>query len=156
MLQATSPVSSSQMFDQDSIFLNGEEFLYLKKKFFRECVICQTVKPPRTHHCSKCGRCVMRMDHHCYWVSNCIGLKNMKFFLQYLFFLWITLTFQITTTLTFGVACLKDHLDLSNPTETKACESVSLSNSLFDKIALWSSLVLSSFAGLFAFTMFIK
>ena len=25
----------------------------------------------------------MKMDHHCYWIGNCIGLNNIKFFFQY-------------------------------------------------------------------------
>ena len=25
----------------------------------------------------------MKLDHHCYWVGNCIGAYNTKFFLQY-------------------------------------------------------------------------
>jgi hypothetical protein len=29
------------------------------------CAICSHFKPPRTHHCSQCRRCVLRMDHHC-------------------------------------------------------------------------------------------
>lgn len=32
---------------------------------FRFCRKCQTFKPPRTHHCSACNRCIMKMDHHC-------------------------------------------------------------------------------------------
>lgn len=31
---------------------------------WRTCRKCHTGKPPRTHHCSVCGRCVMKMDHH--------------------------------------------------------------------------------------------
>jgi palmitoyltransferase len=48
------------------------------------CQKCNCVKIPRAHHCSLCQRCVMRMDHHCPWVNNCVGLKNHKFFIQFL------------------------------------------------------------------------
>lgn len=29
------------------------------------CKKCIAPKPPRTHHCSVCRRCVLKMDHHC-------------------------------------------------------------------------------------------
>lgn len=35
------------------------------KSVGRWCKKCQGWKPPRCHHCRKCGRCVLRMDHHC-------------------------------------------------------------------------------------------
>ena len=44
---------------------------------------CEMMRPPRTHHCSMCNRCVMRMDHHCPWVGNCVGLYNHKLFLNF-------------------------------------------------------------------------
>ncbi len=34
------------------------------------CSQCQTFKPPFTHHCRICNRCISRMDHHCPWVSD--------------------------------------------------------------------------------------
>uniref|UniRef100_T1IIZ3 Palmitoyltransferase n=1 Tax=Strigamia maritima TaxID=126957 RepID=T1IIZ3_STRMM len=29
------------------------------------CKKCIAPKPPRTHHCSVCNRCILKMDHHC-------------------------------------------------------------------------------------------
>ncbi|KAL1161734.1 hypothetical protein V6Z11_A07G156000 [Gossypium hirsutum] len=48
------------------------------------CIHCQNGKPPRCHHCSICQRCVLKMDHHCVWVVNCVGACNYKFFLLFL------------------------------------------------------------------------
>lgn len=44
----------------------------------RTCHICKLRKPDRTHHCSQCGRCVLKMDHHCIWVNNCVGVYYMS------------------------------------------------------------------------------
>ena len=51
---------------------------------WRYCMKCSSIRPPRAHHCSMCGRCIMRMDHHCPWVGNCVGLYNHKYFLMFL------------------------------------------------------------------------
>eukprot|EP00928_Gymnodinium_smaydae_P061576 TRINITY_DN45620_c0_g1_i2.p1 TRINITY_DN45620_c0_g1~~TRINITY_DN45620_c0_g1_i2.p1 ORF type:complete len:320 (+),score=50.88 TRINITY_DN45620_c0_g1_i2:264-1223(+) len=41
----------------------------------------------RAHHCSKCGRCVCRMDHHCIWINNCVGAGNQHHFLRFLIYI---------------------------------------------------------------------
>ncbi|XP_029703282.1 palmitoyltransferase ZDHHC2 [Takifugu rubripes] len=50
----------------------------------RFCERCQLLKPDRSHHCSVCDKCVLKMDHHCPWVNNCVGFSNYKFFMQFL------------------------------------------------------------------------
>uniref|UniRef100_A0A8C9RLA8 Palmitoyltransferase n=1 Tax=Scleropages formosus TaxID=113540 RepID=A0A8C9RLA8_SCLFO len=50
----------------------------------RFCDRCQVIKPDRCHHCSVCETCVLKMDHHCPWVNNCVGFSNYKFFLLFL------------------------------------------------------------------------
>ncbi|XP_075919509.1 palmitoyltransferase ZDHHC20-B-like [Petromyzon marinus] len=52
----------------------------------RYCERCQLVKPDRCHHCSVCDSCVLKMDHHCPWVNNCVGYSNYKFFLLFLLY----------------------------------------------------------------------
>lgn len=53
------------------------------------CKSCVSPKPPRTHHCSVCKRCVLKMDHHCPWLNNCVGHFNHRYF--YLFCVYMTL-----------------------------------------------------------------
>mmetsp|Transcript_17907 Transcript_17907/g.42949 ORF Transcript_17907/g.42949 Transcript_17907/m.42949 type:complete len:304 (-) Transcript_17907:291-1202(-) len=66
------------------------EVMQVKKKGggARFCQKCQLPKPPRCHHCRVCNRCVLRMDHHCPWVNNCIGHGNYKAF--FLLLIYIT------------------------------------------------------------------
>ncbi|VDO41434.1 unnamed protein product [Haemonchus placei] len=64
---------------------------------FMYCYICQTLKPDRSHHCSSCGRCVVKFDHHCPWINQCVNHNNYKPFLLYIFYstllvLWFLLT----------------------------------------------------------------
>ncbi|XP_037577347.1 palmitoyltransferase ZDHHC16A isoform X2 [Dermacentor silvarum] len=47
------------------------------------CKKCIAPKPPRTHHCSVCNRCILKMDHHCPWLNNCIGHFTHRYFFMF-------------------------------------------------------------------------
>uniref|UniRef100_F6UMH6 Palmitoyltransferase n=1 Tax=Ciona intestinalis TaxID=7719 RepID=F6UMH6_CIOIN len=55
-------------------------------KYLQFCQVCQGYKPPRAHHCRKCERCVLKMDHHCPWINNCCGHFNHTNFVLFVFF----------------------------------------------------------------------
>ena len=64
------------------------------------CPDCETIRTSRSRHCSVCGHCIERFDHHCPWINNCVGLKNHNAFLCYLTFqiLVIYSTFAMSVT----------------------------------------------------------
>jgi ribosomal protein L40E len=53
------------------------------------CRRCEQHRPPRAQHCKQCGKCVLRMDHHCPWVQNCVGARNHKYFMLFLFWAFV-------------------------------------------------------------------
>lgn len=49
----------------------------------KRCDRCYVVRVPGVRHCKRCRSCILKMDHHCPWVFNCIGQFNQKFFIQF-------------------------------------------------------------------------
>ncbi|GFY50887.1 palmitoyltransferase ZDHHC16, partial [Trichonephila inaurata madagascariensis] len=59
------------------------------------CKRCIAPKPPRTHHCIVCNRCILKMDHHCPWLNNCVGHFNHRYFFMFCAYAWIGVVFVI-------------------------------------------------------------
>lgn len=48
------------------------------------CYTCRSEKNCRAKHCTDCGYCIDKFDHHCTWLNNCIGLNNQRAFIFHL------------------------------------------------------------------------
>ena len=51
---------------------------------YRKCDTCNIMRPPGASHCKMCDNCVMGFDHHCVFISNCVGKRNRKYFVLFL------------------------------------------------------------------------
>ncbi|KAF7260920.1 hypothetical protein EG68_01798 [Paragonimus skrjabini miyazakii] len=91
------------------------------------CLRCCYPRPPRAHHCSICEGCILRMDHHCPWIANCVGLRTHRHFYLSVLFMSIGGLYMITV----GRWDYEAHLDEILPTlkpETRVAEEWQLSD----------------------------
>ncbi|MFS7968302.1 putative protein S-acyltransferase [Helianthus anomalus] len=72
----------------------------------KRCDKCSAYKPPRAHHCRVCRRCVLKMDHHCTWINNCVGQRNYKAFFLLVFY--GTISSLYSTVIIVGCGVQKD------------------------------------------------
>jgi len=61
----------------------------------RHCKWCAKYKPDRCHHCRVCRTCILRMDHHCPWIYNCVGFQNYKYFFLFIMYVDIDCFFIV-------------------------------------------------------------
>lgn len=98
------------------------------------CKRCISPKPPRTHHCSVCNRCILKMDHHCPWLNNCIGYYNHRYFFMYCVYIWLSVSFVLL----FGIPVAYVHFFVEEKTQPLNItfiipENKSSQNFLYDK-----------------------
>ena len=82
-------IDNKNLFDQDNIkdnSTNGQEGI--KPRIFTEriCTTCNINSPPGTPHCSLYDNCVLDFDHHCGYISNCVGKVIINIFIFLFFF----------------------------------------------------------------------
>ncbi|XP_047338089.1 probable protein S-acyltransferase 12 [Impatiens glandulifera] len=81
--------SSSSSFVPENLASNSASDGVEMRPTVSYCNKCKNGKPPRCHHCSICQKCILRMDHHCIWVVNCVGANNYKFFFLFLVYTFL-------------------------------------------------------------------
>ena len=83
IIRSTNITSLKKKYPYDFLFNNDEDF----------CKKCNFEKINRSKHCIICDKCIEKFDHHCIWVNNCIGAKNLKYFYYFIFSHWILVTY---------------------------------------------------------------
>ncbi|CAG0883187.1 unnamed protein product [Cyprideis torosa] len=80
----------------------------------RFCDVCCCLKPDRAHHCSLCRQCVLKLDHHCPWINNCVNWNNYKFFMLFLLYALCYCLYCAGTVFPYFMAFWSDGLDANN------------------------------------------
>lgn len=78
----------------------------------RHCKWCGRFKPDRCHHCRVCRVCVLRMDHHCPWIYNCVGFCNHKYFFLLLLYSCVDCIFIVVTMMETMQVCTEEDTPL--------------------------------------------
>ncbi|KAH7648862.1 DHHC family palmitoyl transferase fused to a KOW domain [Cryptosporidium bovis] len=142
--------------DKGEIILPIE--LQSQSNSIRSCIKCNNLKPPRTHHCSVCKRCVFMMDHHCPWVNNCVGVNNQKQFLLFLFYIFLFSVYSLTLICYCFYSCFSypDQVNSIVVNENLVGTSLGLSVSVDDNLKSTQGCSMTPVMLIFGFTVIVE
>jgi len=110
----------------------------------RHCKWCGKYKPDRCHLCRVCKTCILKMDHHCPWIYNCVGFHNYKYFFLVLFYAVLLCQLMLWTMMDSVIRSIMDGMPF-----------VAMFFLLFgETLALFFALLLTAFWGFHVWLMF--
>lgn len=117
----------------EQFFFNPQANSYtsVQNNYLHFCPMCASYKPPRAHHCSRCNFCVLKYDHHCPWLGQCVGFFNYKNYLLVLLYTWLLTTWVLTLLLValfVYVVSLMQHDDGSGVARSLAAAAAAASS----------------------------
>ncbi|CAD8052290.1 unnamed protein product [Paramecium sonneborni] len=89
----------------DYRFIVDSKMFIIKAHQFKlkYCATCAIYRPARASHCPSCDNCVVRFDHHCPWIGQCIGRRNYVYFYFFIMSVSFKLIFVFGTCLSYIV-----------------------------------------------------
>lgn len=76
------------------------------------CSYCLIIKSETSFHCNICNKCVELFDHHCPYINGCLGYRNHKYFLLFLFcFIGYLLVILVDTMRHFSEILIEEGLE---------------------------------------------
>lgn len=75
--------------------LQGQKTHLVKLKY---CNTCMIYRPRRAVHCQNCDSCVEQFDHHCPFISTCVGRRNYTSFFFFVVMLLVDCIFLFAVT----------------------------------------------------------
>ncbi len=67
------------------------------------------LQPPHAHYSHVLNAVVLDYDHFCFWANNGIGLLNLRYFIQFLFWTFCTCVYCLCYILTYLYNCTRGH-----------------------------------------------
>lgn len=96
------PYSAPQLFEDGTDETEEDIRAWLGPAASEKLVLAP--KPERAHHCRTCRTCILKYDHHCPWINQCVGIGNERYFV--LFMLWFSLATLIFSTAGFRLGMM--------------------------------------------------